>query len=367
MPRVFCAPGRTNLIGEHTDYNDGFVLPAAIDRSTCVAISPRADSTLRVHSENYNEMAAIDLDETSAAPQRNWSDYVHGVALMLLRAGMPLRGADLLIRSNVPLGAGLSSSAAIEVAVATALFAACERAFPPLEIARLCQRSENEFVGARCGIMDQFVACFGRASHAIFLDCRSLEHAAVPLPPHIALILCNTMVKHENAAGEYNARRRECEEAVAILAKVIPAVRALRDVTPDQVDARRGLLSETLYKRARHVATENARVLNARAALKCGDLANFGRLMSESHASLRDHYEVSCRELDVMVRRATEFDGCIGARMTGGGFGGCTVNLVPDSKADAFVSHMREGYMRATGISPEIYTCVAADGAHEIA
>jgi galactokinase len=365
-PRVFRAPGRTNLIGEHTDYNDGFVFPAAIDRATWVAIAPRTDRMLRVYSEHFNETVEFDLRESSPAPRHHWTDYVRGVALMLERDGVSIPGAEMFLRSNVPLGAGLSSSASVEVASAIALLAVAGRELPKMEIARLCQRAENEFVGAHCGIMDQFVSCFGRSGHAIFLDCRSLESAAVPLPPGIRLVLCNTMVKHEIAGGDYNLRRRECEEAVARLARVLPGIRALRDVTPVQIEEHRALLPGVLYKRARHVTTEDARVLDARISLERGDLAKLGRLMAESHASLRDDYEVSCRELDVMVELANKLEGCLGARMTGGGFGGCTINLVRDAQVGSFVATMKEGYERATNIVPEIYSCSAADGAREI-
>jgi galactokinase len=365
-PRVFRAPGRTNLIGEHTDYNDGFVLPAAINRATWIAIAPRGDRVLIIHSEHFNETIDFNLDDTTAAPRHHWSDYVRGVAIMLREAGTALKGADLLIRSDVPLGAGLSSSASLEVATALALLRLAERNMPKLKVALLCQRAENEFVGARCGIMDQFVACFGKARNAVFLDCRTMEYAAVPLPSDVRLVLCNTMVKHEIAAGDYNTRRGECEEAVRRLAAVIPGVRALRDVTSAQIERHPALLPGSLYRRARHVVTENERVLAARKALGNGDLAKLGALMHESHASLRDDYEVSCKELDLMAELAGGFEGCFGARMTGGGFGGCTINLVHAARVEAFTAHMSEGYERATGITPEVYCCGAADGAREI-
>jgi galactokinase len=364
--RVFRAPGRTNLIGEHTDYNDGFVLPVAIDRWTWVAIAARGDRALRVTSEHFAETVEFNLDEERLAARRHWSDYVRGVALMLARAGCSVSGADLLIRSDVPLGAGVSSSASLEVAAAIALAAISGCTIPRMEIAKLCQRAENEFVGARCGIMDQFIACEGEEGRAEFLDCRSLEHEAVPLPKDVRLVLCNTMVKHEIAGGEYNKRRAECEEAVQRLARMIPDVRALRDVTPDQVEAHRSLLPGALYKRARHVTTENVRVPAARDALKRGDLAAMGKLMAESHESLRDDYEVSCPELDVMVELAHGFEGCRGARMTGGGFGGCTINLVDSGKCDEFSAHMRDAYKRATGIAPDVYVCNSAGGASEV-
>ncbi len=364
--RIFRAPGRTNLIGEHTDYNDGFVLPVAIDRWTWVAIAPRADRTVRVTSEHFAETVEFGLDEERPSARRHWSDYVHGVTVMVARAGCRVSGADLLIGSDVPLGAGVSSSASLEVAAGMALAAISGCEIPRMELAKLCQRAENDFVGARCGIMDQFIACFGEEGRAVFLDCRSLEHEAVPLPQDVRLVLCNTMVKHQIAGGEYNKRRAECEDAVRRLAREIPGVRALRDVTPEQVEARRALLPGALYKRARHVTTENARVLEARNALKCGDLAAMGKLMAESHASLRDDYEVSCRELDLMVELASGFDGCHGARMTGGGFGGCTINLVDSAKCGEFVDYMRDAYQCARHIDPEVYACNSAKGASEV-
>lgn len=366
-PRIFRAPGRTNLIGEHTDYNDGFVLPAAIDRATWIAIAPRPNNILRVHSEHFTKTIEFDPGESSPVPARDWSDYVRGVALMLRREGMRIGGGDMLIRSNVPLGAGVSSSASLEVAAATALAALGGCELERIALARLCRRAENEFVGARCGIMDQFVACFGRAGHAIFLDCRSLEYAAVPLPSNVKLVLCNTMVRHSIASGDYNTRRGECEEAVARLTRVMPAVRALRDVTPAQIEEHRELLPGTLFRRARHVTTEDGRVLAARTALERGDIPALGNLMRESHLSLRDDYEVSCRELDLMVESAREFAGCLGARMTGGGFGGCTINLVDASKTQEFQAHVSRRYKEVTGIVPDIYVCSAADGAQEIA
>jgi galactokinase len=365
-PRIFRAPGRTNIIGEHTDYNDGFVLPAAIDRATYLAIAPRESHVLRIHSEHFSETVSFNLRETLATPRRDWTDYVRGVAILLKESGIPVQSADILIRSDVPLGAGLSSSASLEVATAFALIALANRDLPKIEIAQLCQRAENEFVGAHVGIMDQFVSCFGQSNHAIFLDCRSLAHQAVPLPTNVRLIMCNTMVKHEIASGAYNERRGDCDEAVARLENVVPGIRALRDVTPDLLQQHANLLPDLLYRRARHVVTENARVLAAREALLNNNLESLGALMQKSHASLRDDYEVSCNELDVMVNIANNFPGCIGSRMTGGGFGGCTINLVLTDQVEQFAIHIREGYQGATGIAPEIYSCAASDGAAEI-
>ncbi|MGH9673358.1 MAG: galactokinase [Bryobacteraceae bacterium] len=352
-PRIYRAPGRVNLIGEHTDYNEGFVMPAAIDFAAWAAAAPRPDRQVRIFSFNLGEHHQFDLD--APRPRRTWSDYVEGVAVMLERAGFRLEGADLAVDSTVPLGGGLSSSAALEVSSAKALLAG--RPCEPLELARICQQAESEFAGMRCGIMDQFAACLGREGHALLLDCRSLEYEALPLPEQIALVACNTMVKHELATGEYNRRREECEAAARQL-----GVSHLRDARLDQLDD----LPDPLRKRARHVVTENRRALDDAAALRAGVLTVFGRLMNESHASLRDDYEVSCAELDLMVRLAREPDGVSGARMTGGGFGGCVLALVDRGAVEAFTAHVREGYREATGVVPEIHACRAVGGAQEV-
>lgn len=365
-PRVFRAPGRVNLIGEHTDYNDGFALPAAIDRYTWVAIGPRNDAALNVFSENLQQATEINLHEKNPVAKNRWPDYVQGVAVMLQASGIELGGANLLIHSNVPSGSGLSSSAALEVSVGKALIANANREIGPLELAKLCQRAENEFVGARCGIMDQFAACFARAGHAILLDCRSLEGTALPLPANVSMVICDTMVKHEHSGGEYNARRAQCEEGVQLLKKWNPRVNALRDVSLGEMEAHRSDLPEVIYRRCRHVLSENVRVLDAVKALREKNLTAIGSLMAESHRSLRDDFEVSCRELDVMVDLARKCEGILGARMTGGGFGGCTINLVETAQVEAFRESMSAGYKKATGKTPEIYVSSAGEGANEI-
>lgn len=365
-PRIFRAPGRVNLIGEHTDYNDGFVLPAAIDFSTWVALSPRSDRRLVLRSENFAGSAEYDLDSSDHRRRREWSDYVYGVALTLEQAGKPLRGADVLVAGKIPIGAGLSSSAAIEVATGFALLENSGRPFDRVELAKLCQRAENEFVGVRSGIMDQFISCFGRAGHALLLDCRSLEYRPVPLPEGLSLVICNTMVKHELASGEYNQRRSECETGVCLLARSLTHIRALRDVTPADLETYGANLPPVIFRRCRHVLSENRRVLESVQALKSGDLDGVGRLMAESHRSLRDDYEVSCRELDLMVEVAAQAPGVIGARMTGGGFGGCTINLVRREQVDNFKRMVAAGYRRRTGLDPEIYVSGAAEGVKEI-
>jgi len=365
-PRIFRSPGRVNLIGEHTDYNDGFVLPAAIDLYTWTAISPRNDRKLAVYSENLDEAAEIDLAERAPQARDHWSDYVHGVAVMLQKSGVTLRGVDMAVYSDVPSGAGLSSSAALEVSVASALLAASGHSLPLVEVAKLCRRAENEFVGARVGIMDQFASCFGSAHHAILLDCRSLEYKLLPLPAGITMVICNTMVKHGHSGGEYNDRRAQCEEGVRLLRPHFPAVDALRDVTPAQLESHRGDLPELIYRRCHHIVSENERVLSTVAALQSSDLKRVGACMAESHLSMKNDYEISCRELDIMVDLASGRDGVIGSRMTGGGFGGCTINLVRATCVDRFKSEMQSAYQQATGISPEIYVSTAGAGVTEV-
>jgi galactokinase len=364
--KIYRAPGRVNLIGEHTDYNDGFVMPAAIGFSTWVTSAPRDDRTVSVFSENFSERIVFDLDDRTLAALGHWSDYVKGVAITLERAGHRLRGAELRIRGEVPIGSGLSSSAALEVASGYALVTNSGLMVDRMELAKLCQRAENEFVGMRCGIMDQFVSCHGQAGKTLLLDCRSLEYKVLPLPEDARLAICNTMVQHSLASSEYNTRRLECEAAVHHFAQIRPNVRALRDVTEVDLKLYGNDLSEVIRSRARHVITENARVLKAGAALEVGDLEAFGQLMNSSHRSLRDDYEVSCQELDLMVELALQLQGVYGARMTGGGFGGCTVNLIRAENVDEFSEAVAQGYEKATGLAPEIYVCRAAEGVEEI-
>ncbi len=362
-PSVFRAPGRVNLIGEHTDYNDGFVMPAAIEFYTWVAISPRTDRKLVIRSENFQETQEFDLDEMSPLPRNDWSDYVRGVAVVLQEAGRSLCGANMLIRGEVPIGAGLSSSAAIEVACGYALLENSGSRVDRVELAKLCRLAENTFVGMRCGIMDQFISCCGQAGQSLMLDCRSLEYHLLPLPENVHLVISNTKVKHEHASGEYNTRRQECESAVRILSRWYPDIHALRDVTLNQLEAHSGQLPDILYKRARHVTSENQRVEDAARALDRGDLEAFGDLMNASHRSLRNDYAVSCAELDVMVDQAMKLEGVYGARMTGGGFGGCTISLVMTDKVEEFKEKLSEAYEKATGYHPDVYICAAASGA----
>jgi galactokinase len=370
-PAIFSAPGRINLIGEHTDYNDGFVMPAAINFRSWVAVARRDDRSVVVQSEEWKETAQFNFDDVDASSKHHWLDYVRGVALQLNAAGYALQGCNLAISSNVPMGAGLSSSAALEVASALALIhaAGCsleDTAASRVNLAKLCQRAENETVGARVGIMDQFASINGRAGHALLLDCRSLEFTLLPLPDDVSLVICNTMVKHSHASGEYNARRSQCEEGVRLLSASLPGIRALRDVSEEQLEQHHEDLPETIFQRCRHVIAENARTLFAAKVLRAGQIKKFGELMYDSHLSLRDDYEVSCAELDIMVELASQFQGTYGARMTGGGFGGCTINLVEKASVEDFKNEISRSYERKTGIRPEIYVTSAANGASAV-
>lgn len=358
--RTFRAPGRVNLIGEHTDHNGGLVMPVAIDRETRVTLAPTTGSTIKVESRNLAQ--SFEFDPTDPGPPcGDWTDYVRGVAAMLTERGAQLRGTDLLIESNVPLGAGLSSSASLEVAVAYALLANSGLSLAPEEIATSCQQAENNFVGVQCGIMDQYIACCARAGTALMLDCDSMQSCYLPWPSSVTLVICNTMVKHELAAGAYNDRRAECEAAAKIM-----GVKTLSELTPQDLAERGRELPETLYRRARHVVTENARVMAVATALENNDLGELGTAFAGSHASLRDDFQVSCAELDLMVELASQQGGVLGARMTGGGFGGCTINLVERDSVERFRGAVVPAYTAETGIVPDIYVCRAAAGAGEV-
>lgn len=359
-PRIFRAPGRVNLIGEHTDYNDGFVLPAALDFATYVAASVRDDRRIRVASLNFDRELEFDLDQPLQETETTWARYVQGVGLILEREGFALKGANLLIDSDVPVGAGLSSSAALEISTAYALATLSGNKLDGMRLARIGQAAEHEFAGVRSGIMDQFVSVFGKKDHAMFLDCRSMEWAAIPTVS-AQFLICNTRTKHDLADGEYNKRREECEAAAAFFGKT-----SLRDVTLEDLDERSVGMPEILKRRARHIVTENARVVSSVEALKNGDLAAFGQLMDQSHTSMRDDFEISCSELDLMVDLARASGQVLGSRMTGGGFGGCTINLMKAGDHNDFIKKLTEQYENETGIVPEIYSCQIGDGIREV-
>jgi galactokinase len=361
--KVYRAPGRVNLIGEHTDYNEGFVLPAAIDSYCWVAAAPRTDGKISLYSENMQEGGEADLSDLWSQRTGNWTDYPMGVAWALGEAGEELNGASIYITGDVPLGSGLSSSAALEIAVGYALLDVSEHRIDRTELALTCQRAENEFVGARCGIMDQFVSVHGQAGCAVMIDCRSLEHEFLRIPAGIRLVVCNSMVKHEHSDGGYNARRSQCEEGVRCLSEIFPGIRALRDVTREQLEENKARLTDVVYRRCRHVISENDRVLQMVESLKGGNILEISRLMSDSHESLRRDFEVSCAELDVLVEIASSKAGAYGARMTGGGFGGCTINLVEASMADDFVRQVRQEYEQNTGLRSKIHIYEASQGA----
>jgi galactokinase len=359
--RLFRAPGRINLIGEHTDYNEGFVMPAAIDLQCWVAVTPAQDRRVQVHSSNLNESRTFDLDHPQ--PVGDWSDYVQGVAFMLEMLGYRFPGARMLVFSEVPIGSGLSSSAALEVAAGLSLLSLQPGLWRSLELAEACRRAENEFVHARCGIMDQFVSVHAKAGHLLVLDCRSLEHKFVSVPEDAHLVTCNTMVKHALASGEYNVRRAQCEEGVHRLSSALPGLSALRDLSLEGLEGLRELLSPTVYKRCRHVISENQRVLATAAALEDRNWERFKDLMAASHRSLRDDYEVSCPELDLMVELANGLPGVYGARMTGGGFGGCTINVVAADAVPEFIKQIAAAYQARTEIAPDIHVSTASESA----
>lgn len=366
-PDIFVAPGRVNLIGEHTDYAEGFVMPAAIDFATLAAISPRSDGNIAIYSENFKEERTFDAAALPAAASDDWSDYPLGVIAILAGEGHKMPGFSLSLYGDVPLGSGLSSSAAIEVATAFAVTGLLNAHYPGPQLARLCQRAENEFVGANCGIMDQFISANGEENHALLLDCRDLSFRLAPIPENVALVIANTMVKHSVAGGEYTTRRAEVEEAASVIARHRPEVRFLRDATVEDLQKWGSEMSPNALKRARHVITENTRTVAAADALIHHNLKELGRLMAEAHKSYSKDFEASCAEADTMVALANKLPGLIGARLTGGGFGGCTINLVEQKEAHRFAEALAASYANATGITPQIHICHASSGAHKVA
>jgi len=326
-------------------------------------VSPRADRRLRIYSENLGEVCDLDLDLIRPGRSGHWSDYVRGVAGVFESTGYRLRGADLAIISDVPLGAGLSSSAALEASTAFALLNNSQISVDLTTVAKMCQKAEHLYAEMRCGIMDQFISCYGRTGHALMLDCRSLDFQLLPIPPQVRLMVCNTMVRHEHASSGYNTRRHECEVGFRTLSEALPGICALRDVTLDDLENHSNHLSDVIYKRVRHVVTENDRVKKAATALEMGDIAEFGRLMADSHRSLRNDFEVSTPELDLMVELASGQEGVYGARMTGGGFGGCTINLVDAAHAQEVQQRLEQDYEARMGLRPTILICETSDGA----
>jgi galactokinase len=365
-PAIFVAPGRVNLIGEHTDYAEGFVMPVAINFATLAAISPRTDGKIVIYSENFGEEKSFEAAALPTKAAKHWSDYPIGVVVILTGEEHKFPGFSMSLWGDVPLGSGLSSSAALEVVTALAVLSLIGASYPGPVLARLCQRVENEFVGANCGIMDQFISANGKENHALLLDCRDLSYRLAPIPPNVALVIANTMVKHSIAGGDYPTRRRESEAACAVIASHRPGVPFLRDATLEDLDKWGHEMAPKSLMRARHVISENLRTVAASEALLRGDMKELGRLMAEAHASYSGDFEGSCVEADTMVALAQDLPGLIGARLTGGGFGGCTINLVEQSQAPAFAKALGERYTARTGIVPEIHICHASDGAHRL-
>ena len=364
-PRLFRAPGRVNLIGEHTDYNDGFVMPCAIDRYTLVAVAPRADRVVSAFSQTLNSAAEFNLDDR---PQpKDWMRYVEGVARVLQSRGIKLKGANLMISSGLPLGGGLSSSSALEIGVALAYLALCGQQLDAHELALVGQQAEHTYGGVMSGIMDQTICVLGRRGTALLLDCRSLETTYIPLDTsRMAIMICDSRVKHELAGSEYNKRRAECARGVELLARELPGIKALRDVTPEEFHRLESTLPEPIRRRCRHVVTENPRTLATAAALRSDDLREAGRLLYLSHESLRKDFEVSCAELDVLVQLAAQVEGVYGSRMTGGGFGGCTVTLLEPGAQQQFRDTVTAGYRASFALDPAIYEVQPVDGASEV-
>lgn len=353
------APGRVNLIGEHTDYNDGFVLPMAIDRALWIALRPRSDQRVLLYSLDFDIPADFSLQEIEHS--QGWTEYVRGIAWVLSESGYPLHGWEGVITGDVPIGAGLSSSAALEISLAKAFWAVSEWGWNGRQIAKLSRKADNQWVGISSGIMDQMISAEGKAGHALLIDCRSLETSAVPLPPQTRVIVLDTATRRGLVDSAYNERVTQCQAAARYF-----QVSALRDVSLEMFEAKKDGLDQVTRKRARHVITENARTLAAVAAMRRGDAHTLGGLMIASHQSLRDDYGVSSEELDIMAELALQNKACYGARMTGAGFGGCAVALVSEGEAELFSHNISPAYQKATGLKPKIYICAAANGAEVI-
>jgi galactokinase len=360
--RLVRAPGRVNLIGEHTDYNLGLVMPAAIGLETWIASLPREDGRVEITSLQEPETGSFELNDVGP-PTGGWIDYVAGVVKVLGERGVPLRGVTAVVDSEIPIGAGLSSSAALELAAAWTVSEVAPPPLDPMSLAQAAQRAENQYVGVKSGLMDQFASVHGVADKALLFDCRSLEYETVPLPAGHTLVALDTRSPHKLGASEYNLRRSQCERGVAAIARRDPSVRSLRDVTVEMLNAYTATLDDETMRRCVHVVNENERVVQAAAALRTDDLDEVGRLFAESHASLRDMYEVSSIELDALVEIATAVPGVVGARMTGAGFGGCTVNLVRDDAVDALRAAVDAQYQRRSGHEAGFYVVSAVEGA----
>jgi len=350
--RLFRAPARINIIGEHCDYNDGFVMPVNTALYTWLAIAPRDDRIVRLQAADFGKMVEINLDDLHKNPESGWQEYPKGVLQVLQDEGFKLKGADILLAGEIPLGGGLSSSASLETVMAFAMLSCAAYDIDRRQMALMCKTAENEFVGVACGIMDQYVISLCRKDQAMMLDCRSLEHQLAPLPDDARLLIVNSGVVHSLREGSLNKRRHECEQAVSLLGNGGLKITALRDVGMDDLDKNRSVLSDLLYRRCRHVVTEIQRVHDAYMAMNNNDPATLGQLMNQSHDSLRDDFEVSCSELDFLVDIARNCDGVYGSRMVGAGFGGCTVTLVEREKTEAVATEICAQYQQIPGHAP---------------
>ncbi|MDO7851737.1 galactokinase [Hymenobacter convexus] len=367
-PLLVRAPGRVNLIGEHTDYNGGFVLPAAVDKEAVFAVGLNKGTQIRLVAHDLNETLELANAAEIAPSATHWANYLLGVAAQFQLRGIDVPGFDCVFAGTVPLGAGMSSSAAIECGLAFALNELLKAGFEKMELARIAQFAEHTYAGVQCGIMDQFASLFGRDGHVVRLDCRSLDYEYFPFDTQAArIVLCNSGVKHSLASSEYNTRRQECERGVSVLQQHYEGIGSLRDATLEQLEAVKGEIGGTVYRRCAYVVQENARVEAACQCLIAGDLAGFGKEMYGSHAGLRDDYEVSCAELDVLVEAAQKAPGVFGARMMGGGFGGCTINLVAPDKVDEFIASVSKVYEEKFGLKLETYQTTIVAGVGTVA
>jgi len=365
QPMIFAAPGRVNLIGEHTDYNEGFVLPGAIDKCIYIAIHKNDSRTLNVFASQFNQQETLSLD--ALKPQKNWITYLAGMAYHLQQQGHHIGGVDVVVDGEVPVGAGMSSSAAICSAFGIALNELFCLGLDKMQIALLGQKTEHTFAGVQCGIMDQFASLHGKAGNVMKLDCRSLEYEYIPFHyPEYKIVLVNSMVSHSLASSEYNVRRQQCEEGVAIVKRSKPFVRSLRDVTLADLDHHKKDMDEVVYKRCRYVISENERVLRSCDLLRGGNIDAFGKLMFESHDGLSHEYEVSCPELDFLASEAKNYKGVVGARMMGGGFGGCTINVVHGDAVENFITEIQSAFHNKFIKTPEVYVTQIEEGARRI-
>lgn len=364
---VVRAPGRVNLIGEHTDYNEGFVFPAAIDREMLIAAGPSGDERVSALSMDYNELDVVDLKHIEHSEEHPWSNYFRAVLDILYKAGYELKGFNAVLSGNVPQGAGLSSSAAFEVAVATTCNALFDLGISKKDVALLSQKSENQFIGVQCGIMDQFISALGEDDSALMIDCKSLSYKAVPLrlaTGGYSIVITNSGVRRGLVDSEYNARRNECSEGAKQLSRLTGRdIKTLRDARLEDLISHETSLPDKVFKRSKHVVSENQRVLDAVDALERGDIKRFGQLMNESHVSMKDDFEISCSEIDQLVEMSQNFPGVAGARLTGAGFGGCTVAIVESAQVQKFKEELIPKYESQTGKKAEVYVCSATAGA----